>query len=388
MNCIFVVHSSIARQETATLTTRAAQALARPFTLGSAELPNRIVMAPMTRMFSPGGVAGEDVAAYYARRAAAGTGLIITEGTYVDHPSAGFSGDIPRFHGEQQLAGWSRVVRDVHAAGGKIMPQLWHVGIQRQAGAQPFPEAPVVGPSGIGLDGSTGAGDALTLADIDDLIRAFADAAREAERIGFDGIELHGAHGYLIDEFLWERTNRRTDSFGGDPISRTKFAADIVTAVREQVSADFPVVLRFSQWKSDNYDAKLAETPEQLQAVLNPLAEAGVDAFHASGRRYWEPEFADSELNIAGWTKKLTGKPVITVGSVGLDNVFTPESLSGSSAGVASVEGLLERMERDEFDLVAVGRALLADPEWAEKVLQDRGTDLIPFSKPAVQTLY
>ena len=388
MKCIFVVHTSIARQETA-LTTRAAQALARPFTLGSAELPNRIVMAPMTRMFSPGGVAGEDVAAYYARRAAAGTGLIITEGTYVDHPSAGFSGEIPRFHGEQQLAGWSRVVQDVHAAGGKIMPQLWHVGVQRRAGAPPFPEAPVVGPSGIGQDGSS-AGDTLTLSDIDQLVTAFADAAREAERIGFDGVELHGAHGYLIDAFLWERTNRRTDSFGGDPVSRTKFAADIVAAVREQVSADFPVVLRFSQWKSDNYDAKLAETPEQLQAVLSPLAEAGVDAFHASGRRYWEPEFADtgSDLNIAGWTKKVTGKPVITVGSVGLDSVFTPESLAGSSAGVASVEGLLERMERDEFDLVAIGRALLADPEWADKVLQDRATDMIPFTKAAVETLY
>ncbi|MDA3642754.1 NADH:flavin oxidoreductase [Saccharopolyspora indica] len=372
------------------MSTRAAQLLSRPFALGSATLPNRIVMAPMTRQFSPGGIPGDDVAVYYARRAAAGTGLIITEGTSVDHPSAGFSADVPRFHGEESLAGWARVVEAVHAQGGKIMPQLWHVGVQRPAGAPPFPEAPPVGPSGVGVDGTPGTGEALTLSGIDDIIGAFAGAAREAERIGFDGIELHGAHGYLIDQFLWERTNQRTDAYGGDPVSRTKFAADLVTAIRERVAPDFPVVLRFSQWKADNYDARLAENPGELEALLTPLADAGVDAFHASGRRYWQPEFPDSgsELNIAGWTKKVTGKPVITVGSVGLNKEFSPESLNGTAAAVESIERLLDRLEQDEFDLVAVGRALLADPQWAEKVLADRIPDLTPFSKAAVETLH
>ncbi|WP_020501354.1 NADH:flavin oxidoreductase [Sciscionella marina] len=369
------------------MSTRAAAALARPFTLGSAELPNRIVMAPMTRAFSPGGVPGEDVAGYYSRRAAAGTGLIITEGTYIDHPSAGDVESVPRFHGEQQLAGWQRVVEAVHAEGGKIMPQLWHVGIQRAAGKPPFPEAPSVGPSGIALDGTEGAGTPLSLVEVDRIIEAFAEAAQQAERIGFDGIELHGAHGYLIDQFLWERTNRRSDEYGN---SRAKFAADIAAAVRERVAADFPVILRFSQWKADNYDAKLGADPEQLSALLTPIAEAGVDAFHASGRRYWEPEFPehDAQLNVAGWTKKLTGKPVITVGSVGLDKVFGMDSLTGAVAGVESIERLLDRFERDEFDLVAVGRALLADPEWGQKVLEGRERELIPFSKDAIQTLH
>ncbi|MDI2029269.1 NADH:flavin oxidoreductase [Saccharopolyspora sp. TS4A08] len=372
------------------MSSRASQALARPFTLGSVELPNRIVMAPMTRTMSPGGIPGEDVAAYYARRAAAGTGLIITEGTFVDHASAGMSSRVPRFHGEEQLAGWARVVKDVHAAGGKIMPQLWHVGIQRPAGAGPFKDAPVVGPSGIGMDGTPGAGSPLTLSDIDDLINAFAEAAWAAERIGFDGIELHGAHGYLIDQFLWERTNKRTDAYGGNHVERTKFATDIVKAVRERVSPDFPVVLRFSQWKAHNYDAKLATDPDELAEILAPLSDAGVDAFHASGRRYWEPEFPESgsELNIAGWTKKLTGKPVITVGSVGLDAQFEPETLGTKGASVESIERLLERFERDEFDLVAVGRALLADPEWSDKVLGDRQHELVPFAKDALNTLH
>ena len=370
------------------MSTRATQALSRPITLGSAELPNRIVMAPMTRQRSPGGIPGEDVAAYYARRAAAGTGLIITEGTFVDHPSAGYSADVPRFHGEHQLAGWARVAQAVHANGGKIMPQLWHVGIQRPAGAPPFPEAPSVGPSGLGLDGSP-AGEVMTAADIDDVIRAFADAAQAAERIGFDGVELHGAHGYLIDQFLWERTNRRTDAYGGDPLSRTKFATDIVTAIRERVARDFPILFRFSQWKAEHYDARLAEDPSELESVLVPLADAGVDAFHASGRRYWQPEFpgSGSELNIAGWAKKLTGKPVITVGSVGLDKVFEPGSITGPAA-VASIERILDRLERDEVDLVAVGRALLADPQWADKVLGDRLDELVPYDRNALQHLH
>ncbi|MER7014989.1 NADH:flavin oxidoreductase [Saccharopolyspora sp. NPDC000359] len=371
------------------MSTRAAQLLSRPFELGSAKLPNRIVMAPMTRQFSPGGIPGDDVAVYYARRAAAGTGLIITEGTTVDHPSAGFSDDIPRFHGEEQLAGWARVVEAVHANGGKIMSQLWHVGIQRPAGAPPVPGAPSVGPSGLGLDG-TPAGQAMTLADIDDVVRAFADAAQAAERIGFDGVELHGAHGYLIDQFLWERTNKRTDAHGGDPSARTKFAADIVRAIRERVAPDFPVVLRFSQWKGHYYDARLAENPGELEAVLTPLADAGVDAFHASVRRYWTPEFPESgsELNLAGWTKKLTGKPVITVGSVGLNKIFEPDSLRGAEAAAESIERLLDRLEQDEFDLVAVGRALLADPQWVEKVLADRATELTPFSKAVIERLH
>ncbi|GKQ36504.1 oxidoreductase [Streptomyces sp. A012304] len=343
-------------------------------------------MAPMTRMFSPGGVPGEDVVSYYARRAAAGVGLIVTEGTYVGHDSAGQSGRVPRFHGEEQLAGWAKVAEAVHAAGGTIVPQLWHIGMVRNAGEEPYPDAPAIGPSGIRLDGTEGAGRAMTQRDLDDVIGAFAEAAAAAERIGFDGVELHGAHGYLLDQFLWATTNRRTDAYGGDAVARTKFVAEVVAAVRETVSADFPVVFRYSQWKSDNYDARLAETPEELEAVLAPLAAAGVDAFHASTRRYWLPEFDGSDLNLAGWTKKLTGKPVITVGSVGLDGDFI-KGFMGEGSPVKGIDDLLDRLERDEFDMVAVGRALLQDPEWAAKVLGGRFDELKPYEASALKTL-
>lgn len=182
------------------------------------------------------------------------------------------------------------------------------------------------------------------------------------------------------------RTNRRTDAYGGDLVARTKFATEIVAAVREAVSADFPILFRYSQWKQEAYDARLAETPEELEALLAPLAAAGVDAFHASTRRYWLPEFEGSDLNLAGWTKKLTGKPTITVGSVGLDGDFL-KGFAGEGAPLKSLDELLDRMENDEFDLVAVGRALLQDPEWAAKVLSDRTGELTAYDASALGSL-
>ncbi|MFD7453904.1 NADH:flavin oxidoreductase [Kitasatospora sp. NPDC059827] len=365
---------------------RAAEILSRPVTINGLTVPNRIAMAPMTRQFSPGGVPGENVSSYYARRAAAGVGLIVTEGTYVNHESAGQSDSIPRFHGEEQLAGWARVAAEVHAAGGTIVPQLWHIGMVRKQGEPPVADAPAVGPSGIRLDGTEGTGRAMTRTDLDAVIAAFAEAAAAAERIGFDGVELHGAHGYLLDQFLWAGTNRRTDGYGGDPVARTKFTAELVAAVRAAVSPEFPVIFRYSQWKSENYDARLAETPQELESVLAPLAEAGVDAFHASTRRYWVPEFDGSDLNLAGWTKKLTGRPTITVGSVGLAGDVIA-AFAGEGSDTQGIDNLLDRLERDEFDLVAIGRALLQDPQWAAKVLGGRFSELRPYDAAAVRTL-
>ncbi|MFC9930302.1 NADH:flavin oxidoreductase [Streptomyces sp. NPDC127190] len=364
---------------------RAAKILSRPIELNGLTVPNRIVMAPMTRMFSPGGIPGEDVRSYYARRAAAGVGLIVTEGTYVGHESAGQSNRIPRFHGEEQLAGWAQVAEDVHKAGGTIVPQLWHIGTVRNQGQNPYPDAPSIGPSGLRIDGTADAKE-MTQADIDAVIEAFAQAAADAQRIGFDGVELHGAHGYLLDQFLWAGTNRRTDAYGGDPVARTKFSAEIVAAVRAAVSPDFPIIFRYSQWKQEAYDARLAETPQELESILAPLADAGVDVFHASTRRYWLPEFDGSDLNLAGWTKKLTGKQVITVGSVGLDGDFI-NAFQGEGSPVKGIDNLLDRLEAEEFDMVAVGRALLQDPEWAAKVLADRYDELKPYDAAALQSL-
>jgi len=365
---------------------RSTASLFEPYTLGSLTIPTRVVMAPMTRSFSPNGIPGPDVAAYYRRRAENGVGLIITEGTLIDHPAATDDPNVPNFHGEAALNGWAEVVRQVHEAGGKIMPQIWHIGMTRPVGAQPNPEALPIGPSGLDLNGNP-VTEPMTQAEIKRVIQAYADAAANAKRIGFDGVEIHGAHGYLIDQFLWERTNRRTDEYGGDMMKRARFAIEVVTAVRAAVGPDFPIALRLSQWKTTHYDAKLADTPEKLEQLLTALAEAGVDIFHCSTRRFWEPEFEGSDLNFAGWAKKLTGKTVITVGSVGLDEAFTSLFTQGKGAGKQDIDELLDRLEKQEFDLVAIGRALLADPEWAAKVREGRFDDLKPFTPEALKTL-
>ncbi|MBM7568667.1 NADH:flavin oxidoreductase [Paenibacillus sacheonensis] len=370
------------------MSTNSAKALFEPFRSAKLSLDNRIVMAPMTRGFSPGGVPSEDVAAYYKRRAENGVGLIVTEGTLINHPAAGASTRWPHFYGANALNGWSGVVNAVHGAGGKIMPQLWHLGITRKPGTGTNPDAPSVGPSGLNLAGEQ-VGEPLTEAEIADLIAAYAQAAADAKRLGFDGIELHGAHGYLIDQFFWGVTNTRTDRFGGGLVKRTRFAAEVVEACRRAVGPDFPIMLRFSQWKDGAYDARLAKDADELALFLQPLTDAGVDVFHCSTRRFWEPAFDDGvDLNLAAWTKKLTGKPTITVGSVGLDLEFTRFFKEKKGAGITGIEELLERLDRGEFDLVAIGRALLGDPAWAAKIKEGRESELRPFTPEATQTLY
>lgn len=365
-----------------------------PFTLNGLTLPDRIVMAPMTRNFSLGGVPGLDVAAYYRRRAEGGTGLILTEGTSPNHPQAANMPQIPHIYGEEALAGWKRVVDGVHAVGGRIFSQLWHVGAVQGQTTPKLPVAPV-SPSGL-LKPGVKVGEPMTQADIDALIEAFAQGAANAKSVGFDGVEIHGAHGYVIDEFFWDGTNQRTDKYGGDIAARTRFAVEIIQECRRRVGPKFPMQIRFSQWKGQDYAARLVSTPQDLARFLEPLAAAGVDAFHCSTRRFWEPEFEGSDMNLAGWTKKIIGKPTITVGSVSLDVDFmvslgripAPAVKSGESDGRAlHFDRLLEMLARGDFDLVAVGRAMLADSNWAAKVRAGQFENLATFTPEVLKTL-
>ncbi|CUS41078.1 MAG: NADH:flavin oxidoreductase [Thalassolituus sp.] len=365
-------------------------ALFQPIELGPLSLRNRIVMAPMTRTFSPGNVPNDLNVAYYERRAQNEVGLIITEGTCIGHKAANGYARVPFIYGEEALAGWKKVVDAVHAKGGKIAPQLWHVGSIRKEGVEPDVSVPGYSPSGLVRPGKEG-GIAMTKQDIDDVVEAFAQAAADSQRIGFDAIEVHGAHGYLVDQFFWEGTNQREDEYGGDLVARTRFACEIVSAIRERVGPDFPIIFRFSQWKQQDYSARLANTPEELDAFLKPLVNAGVDIFHCSTRRFWEPEFEGSDLNLAGWTKKLTGKPVITVGSVGLTASFIDEEkhdmVDASGVATASFTELEQRMNNDEFELVGIGRALLQDPEWVIKIREGRYDELEDYSKQSLMQL-
>ncbi len=153
--------------------------------------------------------------------------------------------------------------------------------------------------------------------------------------------------------------------------------------MRAQVGPDFPIILRWSQWKQQDFTARLVENPAELEEFLMPLSDAGVDIFHCSTRRFWEPEFEDSSLNLAGWTRKITGKPAITVGSVGLNHDFIPAPGEATfhEGEPASLDELISRMQAGEFDLVAVGRALIANPDWAKKVRENKGDSLRAFEK-------
>ena len=361
--------------------------LFRPFDFKSLHLKNRIVMAPMTRAFSPGGVPTDEVAQYYRRRAAGEVGLIVSEGTGVDRPASLNDPDIPRFHGETELAAWKRVIDEVHAAGGVMAPQLWHVGAVRTRSETWTPPGPYDSPSGL-LRPDKPFGEPMSEEAVADAIRAFAEAAADAKRLGFDAVELHGAHGYLIDQFFWDGTNTRDDAYGSRELpGRARFAADILKAVRAVVGPDYPVILRISQWKQQDFEMKLAKTPAEMEAWLGALVDAGADILHCSQRRFWEPEFEGSDLNFAGWAKKVTGIPTITVGSVGLTGEFIA-AYAGEKSEPVSLDELERRFDRGDFDLVAVGRALLQDPDWVVKVRDGRTAELSAFDRSAMATLY
>lgn len=363
--------------------------LRAPFECKSLKAPNRFCMAPMSRYFAPEGILSAEGAEYYRRRAAAGIGTIITEGTGVaiDHTVA--ADTVPLFHGPQPLAAWQKAVDAVHGEGGMFVPQLWHVGGCADFNYPDSPHAPLVSPSGYAGPDVPG-GRAMSEEDIADTVAAFARSAAAARDMGCDAIELHGAHGYIFDQFFWDRTNMRDDRYGGPDIAdRAAFAAEVVAACRAAVGEDFAIILRVSQWKTYDYDAKLARNPDELHRWLGPLADAGVDIFHASQRRFWEPEFAGDARNLGGWVKEVTSKPVITVGSIGMDRDLMQDFVEGiSSPMLGRLEELVAMFERGEFDLVALGRVLLADPDWLVKLEQGRVDELTPYDRATALVQY
>ncbi|WP_405048155.1 NADH:flavin oxidoreductase [Flexibacterium corallicola] len=359
------------------------------FRLKTLDLKNRIVMAPMTRLAAPEGVPGEANASYYRRRAAGEVGLILSEGTVIDRPASRNERGIPFFHGEAALAGWKSVIDAVHAEGGSMGPQIWHTGSTKgMTGWEP--SETVESPSGL-VAPDVPRGNAMSEEAIADTIAGFARAAANAKALGFDTVEIHGAHGYLVDQFFWSGTNTRTDRFGGATIKeRSQFARQIVSAIREAVGPDFPIILRVSQWKQQDYTARLAQTPAEMEQWLQPLVEAGVDILHCSQRRFWEPDFPEIDgekgLNFAGWAKKVTGAPTISVGSVGLSGDFIG-AFGGQGSEASELGQLIERMEKDEFDLIAVGRALISDPNWVAKIKEGDSANLKGFEASHLQEL-
>lgn len=380
------------------MTESSIEPLLRPLQVRGRRLANRVVMSAMTRYMSPDGAPTAEVASYYARRAASGLGLIITEGVAIAHPQAVDHASAPRLHGEAPLAGWAAVVNAVHAAGGVIWPQLWHQGpmwnvengAAEIAGLRPSGVwGPAEGVVSIPLEARARAlaqSRPATDSEIQDVIDAYAVSARSAKALGFDGVAIHGAHGYLIDSFLWRYTNRRSDRWGGEARARAELGVAVVRAIRREIGEEMPIALRFSQFKMQDYQGRLADTPDELQALLGPLADAGVDLFDASQRFFGTPTFEGSALNLAGWAKALTGKLAMTVGGVGLGKAAGPaRHIDDSQATQNNLPKVVERFVRGEFDLVGVGRSILNDPDWFRKARA--GEPFAAFDRDNLQRL-
>ncbi|OGA62314.1 MAG: alkene reductase [Burkholderiales bacterium RIFCSPHIGHO2_01_FULL_64_960] len=231
------------------MTRPATAPLFAPLTLGPLTLPNRMVMAPMTRARStqPGDVPNAMMATYYAQRASAG--LIVSEATQISRQGQGYS-FTPGIYTEAQVQGWRRVTNAVHTAGGRMVLQLWHVGRMSHPSfhADGLPVAPsalspeakvwVVGDDGVGRMVDSPVPRALGTAEIAGVIDDFRRAAANAMRAGFDGVEIHGANGYLIDQFLRTTSNHRTDAYGGTMDNRTRFAREVAAAVASEAGAE------------------------------------------------------------------------------------------------------------------------------------------------------
>ena len=364
-----------------------------PFQLGKHTLPGRLVFPPMGLQVCENGIPGEAAADYYARRAQGGASVVFTEGVYIDHPSSGDNPLLGRFSGEDAFPAWRRVADRVHAAGGLAIPELWHVGliysgVAKLAGEELAyrPELGQVSPSGY-IDPASKVCDGMTQGEIDEVIAAYARGAAKAVELGFDGVEIHAAHGYLPDQFFWKALNHRTDKYGGSPRARGQFAADVAAACRAEMREGMPLVMRISNWKMVDFDARIADTPQELEELLAPAVEAGVDLFDCSQRRFWEPCFDDgSDLNLAGWVKKVTGVPTCTIGSIGLDSDFFVSLGEGrtSERDLTRLDDLMRRFDRGDFDLVAVGRAMIAEPDWPKIVQRGALDELKAFTPKAL----
>lgn len=332
-------------------------ALFAPAQLAGLALKNRWVMAPLTRCRSPGGGPTQQAAEYYAKRAAGGVGMIISEGTLVDHPLAGAYPDVPYLR-EDTVPGWKRITDAVHAEGSRMLAQVWHTG-------------PVARP-GIGKVAVHEAGAevvrAMDRSDEETLRGIYGAAVDAAVRAGFDGVELHAAHGYLLDSYLR----------AGD----TGFVVEVIQETRRVLGPDRPIVLRFSTWTVDDYAANYFTSPRQLESLLAPLVDAGVDVFHPSVRRFWVSPFPDDEIGLAGWTRRVTGQPTIVVGNIGLATVEL------TSPGPASLDALIDRYDAGQFDLACIGRPLITDPAWVNKVRAGEFDRIKEFYPEAPKEIY
>jgi len=329
----------------------ALESLLSPVSLGTLSLPNRVVMAPMTRLRAPVGIATATMADYYAQRAEAG--LIITECTMVSDTSAAYI-NAPGIYADGFVAGWSNVTDAVHAAGGHIFLQLWHAGRVAHMSMMPGGQPPLA-PSAIAGQGElhtfTGKQPmsvprAVTMEEIRGLARAFGKAAERAQRAGFDGVELHGAFGYLIDQFLRNGSNRRDDGYGGSPENRCRFLMAVLAEAQQIFGKNVGLKLSPASHAHGMSDSD----PEGLYAyLLTQLGEADLAYVHVMEPLTDDRALGTSITDVAGFARKHYAGTLIANGGFAADTAD-----AAIHAGIA--------------DLVSFGTPFIANPDLVHRM--------------------
>lgn len=332
--------------------------LFEPYELGAMTLRNRAVLAPMTRVSAEAdGTVSDRITEYYRVFAAGGFAALITEGLYIDTAhSPGYLGQ-PGIATEAQLQAWRKVTDAVHNEGSEIIAQLMHAGPQVQG--NPFGLAPL-GPTGksargeqleiYGGSGPYPAPSPVSLEDIGEIRRAFADSAVRARDAGFDGVEIHGANGYLLDAFLTDYLNDRDDRYGGSPRNRVRLTVEVVDAVRAAVGEDFVVGVRLSQGKVGDHAHKWAGGVDEAEVILTGLAGTTLDYIHTTEYLAWAPAFEDDSRSLAALAGEFTDATIVANGHI--------NTLDQANAV----------LEQHGADLVAIGKSGLANRNWPERV--------------------
>lgn len=329
--------------------------------IGSLKLKNRVVMPAMgTRMATTNGELTEQQIRYYEERAKGGTGLIINEFTTVDFELGRAAANQLRFDDDRFIPGFRRLADAVHTYGARIFVQLHHAG--RESSSYLTGGKQIVAPSPVTCEAVGEEPRELSTSEVKEIIGKFVEGAARCQAAGIDGVELHGAHGYLINQFLSPNTNLRTDEYGGSFEKRMRFVEEIIQGIKQQCGADYPVTVRLSvdEFEEGGMDLTLS------RKVSRYLEKIGVDGIHASSGNYNTMEkVIESPLFEEGWRvylaeeiKKEVNIPVFAVGNI-RDPQFVESILADGRA-----------------DFVAIGRGHIADTDWVRKVAEGREKEI------------
>jgi 2,4-dienoyl-CoA reductase-like NADH-dependent reductase (Old Yellow Enzyme family) len=341
----------------------------RPGTLGTLDLANRLLVAPMTRTSAtPDGVPTDEMADYYTEYADGGFGLVVTEGIYPDAAHSQGYLNQPGLVTPQHVAGWRSVTDRVHRAGARIVAQLMHAGALSQGNPH---RSGTIAPSAVtplgelmpayGGSGPFPTPREATAQDLREVAEGFASAARNAAAAGFDGVEVHAANGYLLDQFITEYTNLRTDEYGGPTAARVRFVAEVVEELAGQAPEGFAVGVRISQTKVNDLRYRWSGGSEDVVVLAQALAKAGATYLHVAseGRAWFDTAVLADGSTVTGLAREVSGLPVVANGGMG-----DPEQAA-------------RVLDDGHADFLSVGHAALANPDLPRRLAS--GADLEQF---------